>query len=140
MKPCLCARLRTFEDLTVYWNGASCPTHAVVHAKSFSREVVGVSRPVPPLPGQAKSPGLLRLGLTGGVGTTTCSKRVNVSGGGRTGKPGTIPDAVSGAPDTNPLRWEFVGVRLTPAAVTNSPGIAGQKMPKCTPHSWKGPG
>lgn len=96
MKPRLCARLRTFEDLTVYWNGASCPTHTVAHAKSLSREVVGVSRPVPPLPGQAKSPGLLRRGLTGGVGTTTCSKRVNVSGGGHTGKPGPIPTLCQG--------------------------------------------
>ena len=32
MRPCL--SVCTFEDLTVYWNWESCPTHPEVHAES----------------------------------------------------------------------------------------------------------
>ena len=47
MRPCL--SVCTFEDLTVYWNGESCPKHPAVHTESPESSVcsvLGLSRGV----------------------------------------------------------------------------------------------
>lgn len=47
VRPCL--SVCTFEDLTVYWNGESCPKHPAVHTESPDSSVcsvLGVSRGV----------------------------------------------------------------------------------------------
>lgn len=67
MRPCL--SVCTFEDLTAYWNGESCPKHPAVHTESPDSSVcsvLGVSRGV----AGCTSKGLLTPDLAGGVGVS----------------------------------------------------------------------